>query len=196
SESYLVLGINDLKGIENKVDLSWNSTVLKLKPGTRDISFNQNPFLNPTHDASPIIHESYTGKSGLNTKVNIPNLNDEFSFSMNLNIKGSKQLLFTPFGEDTEVSLSSKYADPIFTGHFLPTHNTHSAGFDAQWKILEYNKILPSYQKGDDFVNAGKNVFGVEIKNLVDHYTKINRAAKYMFLVVVLVFLVVFITEL
>jgi inner membrane protein len=196
NESYLVMGINDLKGIENKVTVAWNGDSIVLKPGTRDIGFNQEIQDKETY-AGPVQAElNNQGKSGLHGKIKIENLTDEIKFALNINLKGSKKLLFTPFGQDTEVNLKSAFPDPVFTGNFLPNHTTTKNGFEAQWNILEYNKILPSYQKNNNYINAGSNVFGVEIKNIVDHYTKINRAAKYMFLVIALVFLVVFITEL
>lgn len=39
-EAQIILGINDLKGIEGWVIFNWANTSLALKPGTGDISFN------------------------------------------------------------------------------------------------------------------------------------------------------------
>lgn len=195
NEAQIVMGINDLKGIEDKVIFNWAGKPLELKPGTNEISFNQE--YHREEDATyPVAQANSLGKSGLNTKVTITSLEETLPFDLKIKLKGSKNLLFTPYGQQTEVNLSSTFPDPIFHGNFLPSHTTNKSGFKANWKILEYNKNLPSFQKGNDNIDASGNVFGVEIKNLVDHYTKINRATKYMFLVIVLVFLVVFITEL
>lgn len=193
NESYVVMGLNDLRGIEDKVAFTWNSSEITLKPGVKDISFNQNiVFSDNTIKPEP---SSINGKSGLNAKVVVDDISKEVSFSFNIKFKGSKALYFIPYGENNEIRLQSSFGDPVFTGNFLPEHQTGKNEFKAYWKILEYNKILPSYQKNNDIIDGSADMFGLDVKNIIDHYTKINRASKYMFMVIALIFLTVFISE-
>ena len=194
-EAYVVMGLNDLRGVEDRVDFIWNSKKIDLKPGTRDIQLNylipdrkENQYKNAAVQVQNV-------SSGLNAKAELSDLDKEIQFSFAMKFRGSKSLYFTPSAKETELNISSTFSDPIFTGNFLPEHKTDQSGFNAKWKILEYNKVLPPYQKENDTIDAGKDSFGVEIRNMVDHYTKINRASKYMFLVIALIFLVVFISE-
>lgn len=193
NESYVVLGLNYLKGIEDKVNFKWNSEEVFLKPGVKELSFNQNISINsPNLDRGTVLQR---GESGLNGKVTVSEIKKEIPFTLEMKFKGSKSLYFIPYGEENDVSLKSHFADPVFTGNFLPDHQTDKNGFKAKWRILEYNKILPAFQSRNNFIDGSKDMYGLEIKNIVDHYTQINRAAKYMFLVVALMFLTFFISE-
>jgi inner membrane protein len=195
NESYVVLGLNYLKGIEDKVNFKWNSEEVLLKPGVKELSFNQNISENSQNSVRGNVLQSESGKSGLNGKVTVTDIKNEIPFTFEMKFKGSKSLYFIPYGEENDVSLKSPFADPVFTGNFLPDHQTGKNGFKANWRILEYNKILPAYQSDNNFIDGSKDMYGLEIKNIVDHYTQINRAAKYMFLVVALMFLTFFISE-
>ena len=51
------------------------------------------------------------------------------------------------------------------------------------------------FVKQNTNISLGDNLFGVEIRVLVDNYAKTHRAGKYMILFVILTFMVVFLTE-
>ena len=197
-EAFLIMGIKDPKGINNKIDIQWNNQQLTLHPGMENISFNINPQVSTGQSTEVGYYGSQhiSGfKTGLHTKTPVDLNNKEYTFSYQLDIKGSKGLMFAPLGKSTEVHLKSAFTDPVFTGGFLPEHKTDANGFDARWKILEYNKSLPSFQKDNDIIDLGDNVFGVKIRHLIDNYAKSYRAGKYMILFIILTFLVVFLTE-
>ncbi|MFZ1704499.1 MAG: cell envelope integrity protein CreD [Saprospiraceae bacterium] len=195
NEAYIAIGITDLKGIEDQVNFVWNQKPVSLNPGLVDVHFVYDPLsydgtIQPK--SSPNQNSFKTGLSGL-----IPLSIDDntYTFSYNLSLKGSQHLLFAPIGKTTTVHLTSDFPDPKYCGGFLPEHQTNEKGFDAYWKVLEYNKILPSFQKTSNVIDVGNNSFGISFDHLVDHYTIIHRASKYMFLFIVLTFLVVFLTE-
>lgn len=197
-EAYIVMGIKDPKGINNKIDMQWDNQELTLHPGMENISFNINPqvSISPNTELGHYNGQHLEGfKTGLHTKTPVDLNTKEYVFSYQLDIKGSKGLMFAPLGKSTEVHLKSTFTDPVFAGGFLPEHKTNTGGFDANWKILEYNKSLPSFQKDNDVIDLGDNVFGVKIRHLIDNYAKSYRAGKYMILFIILTFLVVFLTE-
>lgn len=198
NEAYVTIGITDPKGIENKIDFKWSDEKFSFSPGLVDVQFQ----CDQNHESqSRIAYTNSQGiyvpgfKTGLHSKIPVSSENDEYRFSFNLDFKGSKSLQFAPLGRYTDVQLKSVFPDPVFNGGFLPEHATNSDGFDAKWKILEYNKTLPPFQKDVQMVDLGNNLFGVKIQHLTDNYTTTNRAVKYMILIIALTFLVVFLTE-
>jgi inner membrane protein len=194
-DSYIVLGISDLKGIDNKVNFTIAGRKIEMKPGLQQLGFSINEVIKTESDQMQMNVVDPNLNSGLNGNVEVNSSTANYPFNYEIDLRGSKNLFFVPMGKNTEVSLSSKFPNPIFTGEFLPEHNTNEDGFAAKWKILEYNKSIPEFQKDQNTVTIGKDVFGLEIKTLVDTYTKSNRAGKYMFLFTILTFLVVFLTE-
>jgi len=197
-EAYIIMGVRDPKGINNKIDMQWNNQNLTLHPGMENISFNISPQISSGHTSDFAQNDApylSSFKTGLHAKMPIDLNVSEYVFSYQLDIKGSKGLLFAPLGKSTEVHLKSTFTDPVFAGGFLPEHTTDASGFDARWKVLEYNKSLPSFQKDNDIIDLSDNVFGVKIRHLIDNYTKSYRAGKYMILFIILTFLVVFLTE-
>ncbi len=85
-------------------------------------------------------------------------------------------------------------------------------GFEAEWTILDINRQISqqwtesnpqAFQNvnpvryADSYESAAntKPVFGVELLNTVDHYTKNERTVKYAFLLITLTFAVYFFCE-
>ncbi|MEO6189866.1 MAG: cell envelope integrity protein CreD, partial [Saprospiraceae bacterium] len=133
--------------------------------------------------------------TGLSCKFPIVEGKTSYHFNLKMSLKGSSSLLFSPIAKTTQVKLSSAFKDPSFVGEFLPEHNLSNSGFEANWKILEYNKSIPSLLKDTYTIDLGKNLFGVIIKTPVDNYAKTTRACKYMILFIALIFLSIFLTE-
>lgn len=197
NEASLIMGVSDPKGISNKITLIWNGKPASLNPGMADISFlPEQDVSGPDIDYDPKI-DYYIPKinTGLQAKIVLDFSKESFDFTYNLDLRGSKAILFAPLAKSTIVHLNSKFPDPVFYGGFLPEHTTDGNGFDAKWNILEYNKSTPAFIKNSNVISIGDNLFGVEIRVLIDNYAKTHRAGKYMILFVILTFLVVFITE-
>jgi inner membrane protein len=168
-----------------------------LTPGMSDISFSSQPISQEENDyALPRNdYQTYNVTTGLQGKIAVDATKQNYDFSYTLKLRGSKALLFAPLAKSNKVHLQSKFPDPVYYGGFLPDHTTNTQGFDATWNILEYNKSTPAFVKQNTHISLGDNIFGVEIKVLVDNYAKTHRAGKYMILFVILTFLVVFLTE-
>ncbi|MBL7782781.1 MAG: inner membrane CreD family protein, partial [Saprospiraceae bacterium] len=90
----------------------------------------------------------------------------------------------------------SPWADPSFTGAFLPDEKTISAaGFDASWKVLNLNRNYPQQWNSDQTISIEESTFGVEFILPVDNYQKSTRSVKYAILFIGLTFLTVFFVE-
>lgn len=169
------IGINDLKGIEKQVSISWNND---------DISFNSGT------STQEII------SSGINAIVPITNDSTQtYSFSTEIDLKGSQYLYFTPVGKTTDVRMKSNWTTPSFTGTYLPDDRTVSnEGFESKWNILHLNRNYPQEWIGSSY-NIGMSTFGTDLLLPVDNYKKSYRVARYAVLFLGLTFLTFFFVE-
>lgn len=169
----LLLGLTDMQGLEQEVTLTWDGTSTVFDPGVPD----KNVIENGMSVSTPI----QAGK--------------EYSFQINLAIKGSTGLYFSPVGRTTSVALTSDWQNPSFDGAFLPeSHEIGEAGFTANWNILYLNRNYPQQWIGDSY-GISSSEFGVELFVPADSYQKISRSVKYMVLFVFLTFFTFFFIE-
>lgn len=175
----LVFSISDLKGLKNN-------------PAIKIAGQNYNP--------EPATDPQSPFTDGL--QVNFPLQKDQdFTFSYQLDIKGTNNLSFTHLGKITDVEINSDWTNPVFDGRYLPDHRTISdKGFDAKWHLLYYNRPFPQQWADRDSLLSGTRsqavVFGVKMQLAVDQYRKITRTAKYSSLIILLTFISLFLTEL
>jgi inner membrane protein len=171
----LNIGISDLKGIEKQVVLNLNG---------EEISFNSGTTSNQVTS------------SGIN--AGIPLSSDSlqgFSFSTVINLKGSQHLYFIPVGKTTDVTMSSNWTTPSFTGTYLPDERkVDESGFVANWNILHLNRNYPQMWNGSSYDIDG-SYFGTDLLLPVDNYKKSYRVAKYAILFLVLTFATFFFVE-
>ncbi|MFN3942455.1 MAG: cell envelope integrity protein CreD [Flavobacterium sp.] len=170
-----VIGLDDLRGIEEQVDLQWNGSNFSFQPG---VSSND------------------VVSSGIHADVEL-NVSDstKYSFDLNLDIKGSQMLYFTPVGKVTDVSIASPWATPSFNGAFLPdTREVSNTGFSANWNVLHLNRNFPQLWVNDRY-KMGDASFGVDLLLPVDSYQKSYRTIQYVILFIGFTFLVFFFIE-
>jgi len=171
----LLLGIPDLRGLREQVRLNWDDQEHLFEPGI----------------PSPNIAES-----GVHVPLNLSPDAEGHRFQMQLELKGSGSLLFTPVGKVSEVQLQSPWPDPSFTGAFLPDDKSIGAeGFQATWKVLHLNRSYPQAWTSSRNVAFQESSFGVDFLLPVDNYQKSERSVKYAILFIGLTFLVVFFIE-
>ena len=177
-EAFISVGISDLRGLEDQVLLSWEN---------KKYSFNSGIESNDVLDKA--IHADFK----LNEKDSI---NGDYNFSIQLNLKGSSSLNFTPIGKETLINLKSKWTTPSFDGAFLPDKRTIDAsGFAAYWKVLHLNRSYPQFWLNDKY-SLGGSEFGINLLLPIDSYTKTDRSIKYAILFIALTFLIFFFLEL
>jgi inner membrane protein len=177
-DAYLAVGINDMRGISNQAGVVWNGQSFYFNPGIPAT----NLFSNGMQVKIPLTMSDSGIVAG--------------NFSVNLDLKGSGQLFFSPVGKTTAVNLSSNWKNPSFDGAFLPnSRNVHDKGFSASWQVSNLNRNFPQ-----SWVGANSNLhsadFGVKLFLPVDTYQQSNRAVKYAILIIGLTFLVFYFVEL
>lgn len=171
----LVVGIDDLRGIEQQVDLNWNEKKYAFNPGVA---------------SNDIV------SSGINTLVNFSSTDSStYTFSFSLDLKGSQLLYFTPVGKVTDIKVSSAWTNPSFNGAFLPDQREVSdKGFTANWNVLHLNRNYPQIWIGDKN-NIAESAFGIDLLLPVDNYQKSHRSIRYAILFIAFTFLVFFFIE-
>jgi inner membrane protein len=171
----LVVGIDDLRGIEQQVDLNWNERKCAFNPGVA---------------SNDIV------SSGINTLVNFNSSDSStYTFSFNLDLKGSQLLYFTPVGKVTDIKVSSAWANPSFNGAFLPDQREVSdKGFTANWNVLHLNRNYPQIWTGNKN-SIAESAFGIDLLLPVDNYQKSHRSIRYAILFIAFTFLVFFFIE-
>ncbi|MEP7195623.1 MAG: cell envelope integrity protein CreD [Saprospiraceae bacterium] len=198
NDAFISCSISDPKGISTESYITIDSSKIRMNPGMlgMDIQSRLEPSESPISNAQRRIF-NYQGPSMNGLSAHYPILNPEnpIEFSLPIDLKGSRSLLFSPVAQNTSVTIRSAFASPSFIGEFLPQHDLSDKGFTANWKILDYNKSIPHYYNKTNTVDLGNNLFGMNIQNPVNHYSKTDRACKYLILFIIITFLAVFLTE-
>lgn len=201
SKALLNIGVSDMKGVQNQLQLTLN--------GDQKLDFG------PGTVASDLF------SSGANIPLDLSNREEAgaMTFSFELNLNGSSDLYFVPFGKENTVRISSSWSNPSFEGDFLPdSREVNEQGFTATWKVLQLNRNYPQ-QGQDNFIaenspnrevyydKAGyanysetefrshTGAFGVKLLLPIDEYQKSMRSAKYAIFFVIITFLTFFFIE-
>jgi inner membrane protein len=177
-DATLQVGISDMIGIKELVNLKWGNTEYSFSPGVK----NNDVF-----------------SSGLATSIKFserPN-DGKYPFSFDLNIKGSQELTFLPLGKETIVNLDSNWGNPSFSGAFLPEERLITQdNFKAKWKVLDLNRNYPQEWLGQiNGQEITESKFGINFLIPIDAYKQTNRAVKYMIMFVGLTFIIFFFAE-
>jgi inner membrane protein len=177
-QSYITIGLSDLRGIKNELDFSWDGQSAAVKPGTKLSNIAYSGITVELPDEGPDNEKSH-------------------KFSFKLKLRGSQNLSFVPLGSTTEVEISSDWDAPSFNGNFLPDwRNIDKDGFEARWKIFQLNRNLPqSWIDSDMSGKMNEAAFGFDLLLPLDDYQKSMRSAKYAGMTIALTFLVFFLVE-
>jgi len=170
-----IIGINDLRGIEEQVTLQWNQ---------------DKKYFNPGVTSNDVV------ESGINAAINLESIdNATYQFDLTFELKGSQLLYFTPVGKVTDIELSSNWQNPSFNGSFLPDSRVvDENGFNAKWNVLHLNRNFPQSWTGNRH-NINNASFGVDLLLPVDSYQKSYRSIQYAILFIGLTFIVFFFIE-
>ena len=167
--AYFTLGISDMRGIKNLPELIVNGQKCRVDPGVADTDLFQ---------------------SGITVKANSIDLKQPLNFEMELVLNGSEDLSVEALGKNSEVAMKSSWAQPSFTGIFLPAdRNVTAKGFTANWQVTHLNRNFPQ-QWVDRKYNTHDATLGVELLIPVDNYQKAMRSVKYAILFIALNFIV------
>ena len=182
SEASVRMGASDNKGLNDEVKLTVNDTTLVVSPFEADGANSGGLYaslpLAPADEAKKV------------------------TFSSQISVNGSEQLLFTPIGKSTTVNLASAWPHPSFTGASLPqTTVIKDSGFTATWRSAGHKQSFPQQWKDDAFSlgastgSLASAAFGVDLFVPVSGYQKTMRSIKYSFLCLLLTFAAFFVIE-
>ncbi|MDY6990955.1 MAG: cell envelope integrity protein CreD [Thermodesulfobacteriota bacterium] len=173
-KAYLSLGLTDLRGIQDKIVISFNKSA---------------------YDANPGLKTTDLAAAGVSTLIKPLMPNEANSFSFDLNLNGSEQVSLIPVGESNTVKINSSWPSPSFNGAFLPaTREVKKDGFSASWKILHLNRNYPQFWEGAQY-KVTQSAFGVKLILTTDIYQKSMRLAKYSIMFLVFTFAAFFFSE-
>ena len=197
-DAYLVLGINDLRGISENPKLKMGDHELTGEPSNNIGLSSEYSSTSGQSDFRDGVSNEQKKSSEKGIVMKLPwRTKDDFNgaSSIQMNLKGSTFLYFAPVGKTTEVSLQGPWASPSFDGDFLPvSREITETSFAASWKILHYNRPFSQEWVGNNQTLTGAE-FGVKLLIPVDQYQKSIRTAKYGILVILLTFISLFMVE-
>jgi inner membrane protein len=184
STPYLVLGISDIRGIGNALELIWNGDRLLFEPGA----------------ATPLL------AAGVHAALPAPNVQStrKVSYAIALSLQGTSDFQVTPIGRESRVLLTSNWPHPSFVGEFLPRERqVNASGFSARWQTSFFatnlENVVNACRDGSPgdvaCLELGNRHFGVSFIDPVDHYLQSDRATKYAFLFIGLTFAACFLLE-
>jgi len=167
--AYFTMGISDMRGIKNLPELVVNGQKCRVDPGVSDTDLFQ---------------------SGITVKANSIDLKQALNFEIELVLNGSEDLSVEALGKTSEVTMKSDWAQPSFSGVFLPAErNVTANGFTANWQVTHLNRNFPQ-QWVDKKFNTHEAKLGVELLIPIDHYQKSMRSVKYAILFIALNFII------
>ena len=150
-EPVLSVLVNDQRGFEGPVSLSIAGAVQTLESTEITIPLD---------------------KALMDGKQQIP-------FDISYKLRGSSTLMVRPYGDVTNIKITSDCQSPSFQGDFLPAQRDVSAeGFTAEWSVSKINRNDPADTE-----------MGVCFMQGVSQYQKTERSVKYAILIILLVFL-------
>lgn len=195
-DALFTVGISDMAGVQSAIDLQLNDSTYSFGPGT----VTNNIF-----------------EAGASVPINLTTRSDRMNFAFELDLNGSSEIFFLPFGKETQVNLTSTWANPSFEGAFLPDARTvNDNGFEASWQVLQLNRNYPqqgegafignnllsragrgysSYETNYGYNNQNNSAFGLRLLLPIDEYHKTMRTAKYAVLFIFITFLTFFFIE-
>lgn len=178
----IMIRTSNIKGV-SKAILKVNSTQYNLQAKFKNTQFNNK------------LSTFYTLESNNLNKTDLK-FENNLTFNLTLNVKGSQEISFIPIGKTTEAQITSNWKTANFYGEFLPYNGDKVSenGFDAKWKILDINR--PFSQENFKYLpDLQEFAFGVNFMIPVDEYLQSERSAKYGFLVIALTFLIFFLIQ-
>ena len=186
NKARVIFKTSDLKGVSNQVSIKVDSQSYSFSP--KYSTDKKSKYVNQKNPVSLNSLESQF--------LNDSTVKNQFTFSMDISYNGSQQFRIIPIGKETQMTVTSSWKNPSFTGTYLPYNNDKLTenGFGAKWKILNINRPFPQ-AFSDKLPNLSEYAFGVNLMIPVDQYQQSTRSAKYGYLVISLTFLIFFLIQ-
>lgn len=165
SEAHLVFGVSDPRGLKRIRLTDAAGQELVARPGVPGGAFGH----------------------GFHLRLDPARLDRALDLDLELEIAGSGSLELVPLAADNDLSLSSSWPHPSFSGRFLPeTRNVSVAGFEARWRVNDFTSGGDGLLAERDGDGRYATRLGVALLDPVDAYTQTDRAVRYGFLFILL----------
>jgi inner membrane protein len=118
---------------------------------------------------------------------------DRIAVNFRLSLGGSEALSFVPLGRRTEVSVTSSWQSPSYSGRYLPvSQSLDQDGMRARWTVSHlgrrYGQAWDSNSDSPSVEVVLQSAFGFTLLNPVDAYRETDRAIKYAIMIIGLTF--------
>ncbi|NDV69601.1 cell envelope integrity protein CreD [Dysgonomonas sp. 25] len=175
-EAYLVIGISDLQGIKNRIELNVNGELLAVQPG--------------------VPRGGVTG-SGITIPLSLAQKkkDEKINFSFDLLLNGTEDLSYSLAAKEMQVNMQSDWSTVSFTGNTFPTERDFTNGFTAKWDLFDYNTTNVFAWTGENNSMLSDSNFGVSLRMPVNQYQMNMRAVKYAIMFIALTFVAFFLVE-
>lgn len=184
SSPFVAVGISDIRGIKNSLQLQLNQQKYEFEPGSQ---------LKILGDG---VHAQLPQSvfSGIHSQA------QTVPFSFKLMLQGTEQFNVAPLGKETHVELHSDWPHPRFLGDFLPVERSiDNTGFTARWQTSYFSTNFAEYftacVRTTQCDQYQQRQFGVSLVEPVNLYVKSDRAIKYALLFIALTFASFFLFE-
>ena len=107
------------------------------------------------------------------------------TFDLDLELRGSHALNFTPVGDTSTINHSSSWPHPKFHGRQLPdSHEINEDGFSATWSSNALARGFASVLNKEEFEAMTDRSIGFTFNEPISLYRMVTRAVKYGFFVI------------
>ncbi|WAB97767.1 cell envelope integrity protein CreD [Pseudomonas putida] len=177
---FLVVGISDIRGIENALELDIDGQRLAFEAGTRLDWLRSG------------VHVALPQLDGQQARA--------FTYGFDLALQGTGQLHLLPVGRTSSVDMRANWPHPSFVGSYLPSRREiDDKGFSAHWQTSFFATNLEDALRqcagSGQCAEFSERTFGVSFIDPVDQYLKSERAIKYALLFIALTFAGFFLFE-
>lgn len=178
----LVVGVGDARGVRSVQPLTFGDRRIAFAPGSSDAALARG------------VQAAIGGLDAARERT--------YDFGFALELAGSEAFAVQPMARATTVKLAANWAHPSFYGPYLPaTQSIEADRFSALWRVSEFATQggLAAAQCSDarkPCPQIAQEVFGVSLIEPVGVYQQLDRASKYGFLFIGLVFAAFFLFEL
>jgi inner membrane protein len=180
----LVIALTDPRGLVRKPEAKWDGHALSFERGSGGGTIEGS-----IHADVPLAWLT-TGRAA--------------AFAMQLGLRGTESFAFVPYGDATHLTLHSKWPSPSFGGEFLPSPQATQIGKDGFTASWDVSGLASSAQADMEKCVQAPRCMGLSAEQAtavrfiepINIYSLSNRAIKYAFLFVALIFAAFFLYEL
>lgn len=189
-QAILTVGIADLRGIEESIEIVWNDRSYPTRTITDNGCFDVGV-------GAQIDLSEWLKTAQEEARLAIKATPAQSRFALKMKLKGSSALYMAPVGNQNTFRLRSDCPTPSFIGNFLPSsREVTQTGFEAEWKVVAQNRSYPQILRNENSQHViAESELGVNLLIPVTQYQQTTRAIKYAALIILLTFIGVFFVE-